>query len=134
MTRKFVCAERLAWAGLLAIGVGGCHGFIPDLPAAPPNPPPGPPLAPIVWIRLNAFRVPIGVDTLRLTWSSTNAGTCEKGGDWSGLLIGSTSGSQLIMPTVPGTLTYRLDCFSLGGTASASASVEVLESSPGILP
>jgi len=56
-----------------------------------------------------------------LTWSSTNATSCEASGGWSGLQ--ETSGSESVSPAE--TTTYTLTCTGDGGTAQASATVTV---------
>lgn len=49
--------------------------------------------------------------TTTLTWTSTNATTCEASQGWSGTV--ATSGSQIVTPS--GTTTYHIDCFGPGG-------------------
>ncbi|HSM58703.1 MAG TPA: PKD domain-containing protein, partial [Candidatus Sulfomarinibacteraceae bacterium] len=57
-----------------------------------------------------------------LSWSSTDASSCEASGGWNGSK--STSGSESVSPEE--TTTYTLTCTGDGGTAQASATVTVV--------
>jgi len=64
--------------------------------------------------------------SLTLTWSSTNATSCNASsnpaeGDWSG--IEPTTGSQAVVPGAAGAVSYTLQCTGAGGSASGAASV-----------
>ena len=61
-----------------------------------------------------------------LSWSSTNTSSCSAGGAWTGSK--STSGSQVVTPTV--TSTYSLTCTGSGGSASQSTTVTVTTTPP----
>lgn len=58
-----------------------------------------------------------------LTWTSSNAVSCTASGGWSGSL--ALSGSQSTGPVASAT-SYSLSCTGLGGTASASAVVNLV--------
>ena len=60
--------------------------------------------------------------TTTLTWSSTNADTCQASGGWSGTKL--VSGSEAV-GSVTMTTTFTLQCTGHGGTASASATVTI---------
>ena len=80
-----------------------------------------PPPAPTVTLTANPLTVASGGSS-QLTWSSTNATSCTGSGAWSGTK--PTSGNQST-----GALTalsiYTLSCTGTGGTAQASATVDV---------
>jgi hypothetical protein len=54
--------------------------------------------------------------TAMLTWSSTNASSCEAGGAWMGSR--STSGTLQVSQANPGSYTYTLTCSSAASTAA----------------
>jgi hypothetical protein len=66
---------------------------------------------------------------LTLTWTSAYASSCtaSTSGASGGAFTGSqmTNGSQMVVPTAPGSYTYTLNCTGTGGTKSASVSVTV---------
>ena len=80
-----------------------------------------PPPAPTVTLTANPLTVTSGGSS-QLTWSSTNATSCTASGAWSGSK--ATSGSQstgaLTMLSI-----YTLSCTGAGGSAQASATVDV---------
>ncbi len=58
-----------------------------------------------------------------LSWNSTGAASCSASGVWSGML--TASGTQSTGP-LSSAATYSLSCVGPGGTASASATVNVI--------
>lgn len=58
-----------------------------------------------------------------LSWSTSNANTCTRGGDWSG--TSSTSGSSSINLTELRSYTFSLTCSGASGTQDATSSVSV---------
>src|SRR3990167_3723299 len=85
-------------------------------------PPPGAPT-------LSLFASPTSITSggsSTLSWSSTNTSSCSAGGAWTGSK--STSGSQVVTPTV--TSTYSLTCTGSGGSASQSTTVTVTTTPP----
>ncbi len=79
--------------------------------------------APTVTIAANPSSIDLGSSTT-LTWSSTNAGSCSASGAWHGAQ--PPSGTTGETPTVTGTNSYTLTCNGPGGTASNTASVNVI--------
>ena len=61
-----------------------------------------------------------------LTWSTTNATSCNASGAWSGTR--STSGNQSVSPTA--TSTYTLTCNGTGGSVNRSVTVTVNPTTP----
>jgi len=78
--------------------------------------------APTVQLQAEPSEVESG-GTTTLTWSSTNADTCQASGGWSGTKL--VSGSEAV-GSVTMTTTFTLQCTGHGGTASASAIVTLL--------
>src|SRR5207253_1841949 len=67
--------------------------------------------------------VPSGT-AVSLTWSSTNASSCQASGAWSGPI--SVSGNASFTPTASGSFIYGITCMGpSGGTVSANASLMV---------
>ena len=100
-------APRIVIAGiaaLLAACSGGGGGSTP---------------APTVTLQAEPTEVASG-GTTTLTWSSTNADSCQASGGWSGAML--VSGSETSGPLTAST-TFTLDCTGRGGTASASVTV-----------
>lgn len=62
-----------------------------------------------------------------LTWSSTNATSCDATGGWDGLKA-TSGGTQSVSPT--STTTYILACTNSSGSAVASATVTITSSTP----
>jgi uncharacterized repeat protein (TIGR03803 family) len=62
-----------------------------------------------------------GKETATLTWSSTDADSCEASGDWSG--TAPTSGSKKVVPAGRGTHAYTMTCSGAGGSASATVTI-----------
>ena len=88
------------------------------------GPPPGTPT-----LALASSSVAVGKSST-ITWSSADATSCVASGSWSGTL--AASGSQTITPTVIGSETFTLVCWSLGGP-STSASV-TLDATSALVP
>lgn len=57
-----------------------------------------------------------------LSWTTTNATTCEKSGGWSGAT--TTSGTLSVSPTA--TTTFAMECTGPGGSISDSVTVNVI--------
>jgi sugar lactone lactonase YvrE len=79
-------------------------------------------LPPAVTFNASALSIPLGGSTT-LTWSSTDTTSCTAAGAWSGNK--STSGSQVVTPSVAGSQTYTLSCGGLNGYDSKSVVVSV---------
>ena len=77
---------------------------------------------PTVAISLSETTITAGEDTVDLTWSSTDAESCEYG---SASL--SNSGTRSIGPFTAGTHNISVSCTGVGGTGSASASLTAVE-------
>lgn len=82
------------------------------------NPPP--PAEPEVNLIANPATIVDGA-TSTLSWSSTNATSCEASGGWSGSR--ALSGTEIISPSA--TTTYTITCQGDGGSDSDSATVNV---------
>ena len=76
---------------------------------------------PTVDLTANPVTVNEGSASL-LSWSSTNATSCEKSGGWSGAT--TTSGTLTVTPSA--TTTYTITCTGAGGTANDSVTVNVI--------
>ncbi len=104
-------ARRIVIAGIAALlaacSGGGGGGSTP---------------APTVTLQAEPTEVASG-GTTTLTWSSTNADSCQASGGWSGAML--VSGSETSGPLTAST-TFTLDCTGRGGTASASVTVALL--------
>ena len=81
------------------------------------------PSAPTVTLSANPTSITVG-QAATLSWSSTNATTCTASGAWTGER--ALNGSQSVVPTSAGTLTYSLACTGAGGTTSRSATLTVI--------
>ena len=97
--------------------------------AAVPVPIPTSPTAPSVALTASPSSIVQGQPST-LAWSSTNATSCTAAGAWSGAK--ALSGSLAITPQSAST--YTLDCVGAGGTATATASVDVTAAPPGSNP
>jgi hypothetical protein len=89
--------------------------------------------APTVTIKVSPGSVAANQDAT-LTWTSSNASTCQASGAWGGSI--PTSGSTNVSPQALGTYTYALSCSSgAGATATGAAILTVtLAIVPGALP
>jgi len=93
---------------------GGGGGGAPE-----PAPVPAPPPAPTASISASPTTVYVDED-ITLTWSSTNASSCEASDSWEGSK--DPSGEEVVTATTNGDLTYTITC---SGNGSAAASVVV---------
>ncbi len=92
------------------------------------------PILPTVTISAEPATITLG-QSLALTWSSTDATSCNASGDWSGNK--PTSGRETVMPNSAGNKNYVLTCFNPDGSASDTARATVLNPVPattGIAP
>ena len=76
---------------------------------------------PTVTISVNNSSVPLDTE-VTITWSSSNASSCQASGSWSG--VRSTSGSEIATISLVGDNTFFLNCSGSGGTQSSSVVVE----------
>ena len=93
---------------------GGGGGGAPE-----PAPVPAPPPSPTATISANPMTAYVD-DQITLTWSSTNATSCEASDNWEGTK--DLSGEETVTATTNGDLTYTITC---SGNGSAVASVIV---------
>ena len=84
-----------------------------------PAPVPAPPPSPTATISANPMTAYVD-DQITLTWSSTNATSCEASDNWEGTK--DLSGEETVTATTNGDLTYTITC---SGNGSAVASVIV---------
>ena len=108
-------------------GGGGGGGSAPAQVASAPNPAPNP--APTIALSLALAQAEINENVL-ITYSSTNASTCDASGDWSGSK--GTSGSEQYSSPEAGSFTFTLSCTGSGGTAESSATLQVEKYPDGI--
>ncbi|MEM8768218.1 MAG: hypothetical protein AAGE43_12280 [Pseudomonadota bacterium] len=97
----------------------------PD-PNPEPAPAPPPPPAPVVSLSADRTTVDAG-DSVRLTWTATNATSCSASGGWGGSR--STNGSLQVGP-LNNTVQFQLDCTGPGGSDSASRTITVVQPTP----
>ena len=112
MSLKKSLFNFLAVVAIAACGGGG--GGAPE-----PVPVPAPPPAPTASISASPTTVYVDED-ITLTWSSTNASSCEASDSWEGSK--DPSGEEVVTATTNGDLTYTITC---SGNGSAAASVVV---------
>lgn len=62
-------------------------------------------------------------ESVTLTWSTQNATSCDRSGDWDG--VTSTNGSSSIVLNQVKTYTFTLTCSGASGTQNATASISV---------
>jgi hypothetical protein len=84
--------------------------------------------SPGVTISVNPTTVTLG-NPATLSWSSTNATSCNASGAWSGTQ--ATSGTLSETPAATGVSTYTLSCTGPGGTTANSATLAVNNTSSG---
>jgi peptidoglycan/xylan/chitin deacetylase (PgdA/CDA1 family) len=65
-------------------------------------------------------------EAVALTWNATNAVSCTSSGAWFGTRL--TSGTLFVAPAA--TTTYVLTCDGVGGSTTASVTIEVSEAPP----
>jgi uncharacterized repeat protein (TIGR03803 family) len=81
-------------------------------------------IAPVPTVNLAALPTSIALHKgTELKWTSTSAQACAASGAWSG--TEPVKGQQREVPISTGIATYTLTCNGIGGTASASATVNV---------
>ncbi len=80
-----------------------------------------PAAAPVIELESSSTSVVTGT-TISLTWSSTNASSCQASGDWSGSV--GVSGQQAFTNLLE-ISTYTLTCTGAGGTTSETVQVNV---------
>lgn len=110
----------------ITCGVGTCQTFLYKHTAGggtggsggTDQPPPTP--APTVSLSANPSSVTLG-DLSTLTWSFTDAASCEASDGWSGVKV--TDGSQAVSPSQ--STVYTLTCTGAGGTTEKSVTVHV---------
>lgn len=95
-----------------------CNGATSSVVVAVANPV----SPPTVSLSLQPASVPAGQSAM-LTWSSTNATSCDASGAWAGNR--ATSGSITVTQAVPGTYIYNLACTGPGGSANGSVTLGV---------
>ena len=79
-------------------------------------------------LSLSATQIAVG-SAATLTWASYATSTCTASGDWSGTQ--ATSGSQQLMPTAVGVLSYSLACTGPGGTGTTSTVTLTVQAAAG---
>jgi len=103
----------LAWLAVITLlagcGGGGGGGSSSTAPV-------------IVSISVSPTSIGLG-ETTTLTWSTTNASSCQASGNWSGSR--ATSGSLQVSPSAVGSFTYSLLCTGPGGTSTGSTILSV---------
>jgi len=134
MADQRLCSRKgfkLVFFATLAILVTACGGSGYSGGVSPPpsgsggaNPPPSP--APTVSVSAQPNSVAQG-GTATLSWTTTNASSCQASGDWSGSK--ATSGSEEVGP-LSQNARFTLECSGAGGTAQAVASITVQVPAP----
>ncbi len=91
---------------LLSCGGGGGGGSAP---------------LPTVFLSASTNSVPVN-SPVTITWTSSNASSCQASGAWSGTK--GTSGSESVFINLVGANNFNLSCSGSGGSGQASTSVE----------
>jgi hypothetical protein len=87
------------------------------------TPPPPPPPEPVLTVVLNAADSVVDAgDSTTLTWSSTDASSCQASNGWSGAK--AVAGNETLGPLNANT-TYTLTCSGAGGNAVAMITVRI---------
>ena len=109
-SRAFLQAAAAAACLLLASCGGGSGGGTSAAPASNPV---------IVSVGASPTALTVGQPTT-LTWSSSNATTCQASGDATGAWSGTKalSGTRIVTPPAAGTYTYTLTCNGVAGSTS----------------
>ena len=102
-------------------GDGAVQGATPAPVTEPPVEP-----APVAILSVSVSKIKPGEETT-LSWTSTDADSCEASGDWNGPR--NTKGSQTIRPSKKES-TYTLICDGAGGTTSDSVTVTMEDTPP----
>ncbi len=105
-------------------GVASARVRVDVLDPVDPDPTPDP--APSVTLGSDRSSVTAG-DSVRLTWSASDATGCTAGGGWGGSR--PTAGNLQVGP-LSATTTFTLDCTGPGGTGSGSVTVTVTATPP----
>ena len=113
------CAGGVGGSATTNLGGGGNQ--------PPSNPPSQPPPAPIATLTSSARSIFQG-EFFLLTWSSTNASSCQASGGWVGSK--APNGSESVTATTTGEVTFSIGCSGPGGTIAASVLVTVNEAQP----
>ena len=107
---------------LVSCGGGGGGGGEPSTPSVP---------AASISISVSSPEVYLGND-VTISWSTSNATSCEASGDWSG--VKSLSGEEVITQNSSGQKSFTLTCQnSEGSSTSRTATTNVLENINGIV-
>src|SRR3989338_11005930 len=85
-------------------------------PDRPPDQPP-PPVAPTATLSSSAWGIVLG-ESVTLTWTCSNASSCNAAGNWSGPK--ALSGSQMVTPPMFGQNSYDLNCTGPRGSVTTS--------------
>jgi uncharacterized repeat protein (TIGR03803 family) len=110
---------------LTCTGAGGSASATATLTASASTAP-----VPSVTLTVNPTSIIVG-QSATLTWTSTNATSCEASVGWSG--NEPVTGSQNVTPTAAGNVGYTLTCAGSGGSTSASATLAVTAApAPGV--
>ena len=113
------CAALAACALLVSCGGGGGGGGSSSTSPVPTVSATNSATTPvIVSIGANPTALTVG-ESATLTWSSSNASSCQAGDAWSGAV--ALSGSQLVTPAAAGTFTYTLSCNGVSGSTTIVA-------------
>ncbi len=83
------------------------------------------PVPPTVTVTPATATIALG-DSQTISWTSTNATSCSKSGDW-GTGTAPVSGSETVTPTAVGQFTYTINCTNNDGSASGSSVVTVTD-------
>lgn len=113
-------SSRFVLGVMVSAALYGCGGGGGGDSGNPPSSNPPPSTAPTVTISVSPGAIPLG-DAATLSWSSTNATSCEADGDWTGGK--STTGTEEVTPDAEGSYVYELTCTGSGGSVSASATL-----------
>ena len=105
-SRTFLQAAAAAACLLLASCGGGSGGGTSAAPASNPV---------IVSVGASPTALTVGQPTT-LTWSSSNATSCQASGAWGGTV--AVSGTRIVTPSAVGTFTYTLSCNGVAGSTS----------------
>jgi len=109
-------AAAAACVLLVSCGGGGASSTPAATSPAASSPPPSTPANPvIVSIGASPTSLTVGESTT-LTWSSSNATSCQASGAWSGTL--ALAGTQVLAPATTGTFVYTLTCNGVAGSTS----------------
>ena len=107
---------------LASCGGGGGGGGEPSTPSVP---------SASISISVSSPQIYLGND-VTISWSTTNATSCEASGDWSG--VKSLSGEEVITQNSSGQKSFTLTCQnSEGSSTSRTATTNVLENVNGIV-